>query len=321
MKTAWLFPGHGSQYPGMGRRLWQSDPVARDVLNRAERLSAVPLQRLMMRGPASELMCPDVLEPAIVAFQLAYVLHLRGCRERPRVVAGYSLGELAALFAAGVLDMGDALRIAVLRGRSLRAVAEAGDWRMIGASGVGDDYRTGNEVAVAAWNAPGDLTVVGADPAVRREEQFLLRKGARISDIAAAGPWHCELARTAAIEIGRALRPFDFREPQVPVYLGSTGGCENRPEELRRLLAEQIAAPVRWREVAESLWAAGVRQTIEIGPGRTLTAFLRRNWAGRPCSLRFLERDTEGQSCTMRSFAISLDRTMNISIGAITPTP
>jgi [acyl-carrier-protein] S-malonyltransferase len=304
----------------MGGRLFRNDSVAQDVLDCAERMSGVPLRTLMMRGPASELMRPDVLEPAIVGYQSAYVMHLRQRGQRPSVVAGYSLGELTAHFAAGVLGLEDTLRIAVLRGRYLRALADNGDWRMVLASGVEDEDSLGNEVAVAGWNAPSELTLVGTDAAVRREERLLLRKGARISDIATAGPWHCELARSAANEIGRALDAFDFREPELPVYLGSTGGSENRPEELRRLLSEQIAIPVRWREVANALWAAGVHETLEIGPGRTLTAFLRRNWRGRPCYLRFLERHTEGPSCTAPSFATTPPRTTGTSIRAITST-
>ena len=290
MKTAWLFPGHGSQYPGMGRGLWQSDPVAQHVLDCAERLSGLPLSDLMSRGPAQELMRPEVLEPAIVAFQAAYVLHLRARGERPAVVAGYSLGELTALFAAGVLSLEDTLRIAVLRGRCLRDVAAGGEWRMIAAEGVRPGYQGANGVAVAAWNAPGEMTLVGADSAVRHEERLLLREGARIGDVSAAGPWHCEAARAGANEIGAALRDFEFREPNLPVYAGSAGGREDRPGELRRLLAEQIASPVRWCDVAESLWAAGVDEAVEIGPGRTLTAFMRRNLGRRSCSLRFLER-------------------------------
>src|SRR5215472_8135932 len=159
MKQAWLFPGQGSQYPGMGRWLWETDPVAKEILEAAACHSAIPLRSLMMRGSRIELMRPEVMEPAIIAVQTSYVMTLRRHRILPDVVAGYSLGEIGAMFAAGVFSLEDALRIAVLRGRILQVTADTRDWRMIAATGLAVGYQPGRDTAIAAWNGPTDLTL------------------------------------------------------------------------------------------------------------------------------------------------------------------
>jgi [acyl-carrier-protein] S-malonyltransferase len=287
---AWLFPGQGSQYPGMGERLWE-EPSAQKVVALAESLSQLPLCALMQSGPSEQLMRADVVEPAIAAVEIAYVVWLNEQGLRPDVVAGYSMGEIAALFAAGVIALEDALEIAMLRGQVLQAAADGGRWRMVSGTEFPPGYETGAGVAIAAWNAPGDVTITGEESSVWREETILIRAGAKLSNVSVSGPWHSKWAGEVAAAIEQKLRGFRFSAPVAPVFLGSTGTSEGRPEELRRSLSRQIATPVLWSTVLEGLWNAGVRETLEVGPGRTLTGFLRRNWNGRYYSAAFLERE------------------------------
>lgn len=299
MMKAWLFPGQGSQYPGMGRWVWSDHSSAQKILAMAELSSGLPLRDTMRIGPSERLMRSDVAEPAITALAIAYVVLLREQGMRPGVVAGYSLGEIAAMFAAGVIELEEALEIATLRGQLLQSAAERGRWRMIVANGLPSGYETGAGTAIAAWNGPSDVTITGEESSVRREEILLIRAGARVGEVSVCGPWHSSLAGEVANALEAKLGGFHFRAPEVPVFLGSTGKCESRPEELRRSLSLQIAVPVLWTGVLDGLWTCGVRESLEVGPGRTLTGFLRRNWSGRAYSAAFLERENGSRSNTL----------------------
>jgi len=278
-RAAWLFPGHGSQYVGMGRELLESWPAARATFERAEALSGLPLRRIMLRGSDEELRRPDVLEPALVALSLG---HAGLASERfgpPRAVAGYSAGAVAALCRAGVLSEEDALQAAVLRGRILQRAAEAGGGGMSAVSGLSLSRvrrlvaRVGG-VELAGWNAPDQCTVTGRVEAIHLFERAALREGAGVSPVAAAGPWHGSLMREAAEEIAEALKPIRFSSPVLPVYTPVTGMREDDPAALRRGLAEQIMRPVLWRPLLRLL-LRDTERLYEIGPGHTLIGFAR----------------------------------------------
>jgi [acyl-carrier-protein] S-malonyltransferase len=295
---AWLFPGHGSQYPGMGR--WcRTDADAQKIFDAAESLSGLPLRHAMTRGPIAELTRPDVLEPALVALQIAHVERLRRHDIRPDAVAGYSVGEIAALCAAGVVSRYDALRLAAARGRLLQTLADRGCWRMATVSRIDCGELTSairpllhtGSVAIGAFNARDHVMITGVDSAVRRAEALAVTREAACAHVDVAGPWHSIIARDIAIEVAALMTSIPFRRPDIPVWLGTIGGREDTPGECRRALADQIWRPVLWTSVLASLWAAGVRRSVEIGPGHSLTGFLRRNWPAGRFVATFLERE------------------------------
>ena len=218
----------------------------------------------------------------------------------PDAVAGYSAGQTAALFCAGVVDIETALRIAVMRGRILQQTADAGRWRMIAVGGVqadkladslADQIASGM-VAVAAWNASDHVALTGAEDAVRTAEARAVRIGASVAEIDAAGPWHSSYSHQAAEAIAVELRKFAFRPPRVPIWEAAKGRVQNDPEALRTLLARQISLPIRWISVLEGLRNAGLNHALEVGPGRTLTGFVRRNWPLGWYEAAFLERES-----------------------------
>jgi [acyl-carrier-protein] S-malonyltransferase len=305
MREVWIFPGQGSQYPGMGRRLYLGSG-ARAVLQRAERLAGLPLGSIAAWGPREQLLQPMVLEPAVTALQIAYVDELKKSGAQPHCVAGYSLGELSAFYAAGVVSQADALEIAVARGRILQKIAAgaAGRWRMTAVRGVSlatlesivarlSAFYT---IAVAAYNAPDQAAITGDTFGVIKAENELAALGGVTSVIDVAGPWHCSLAESCVGEIQEAVRTFTFREPAITLYSSTTGGALAGEEELRRCLAEQIALPVLWNQVLTALWSQGVRSSIEIGPGHALTGFVRRTWPNHGRESRFLERENGGNA-------------------------
>jgi [acyl-carrier-protein] S-malonyltransferase len=285
MKAAWLFPGQGAQYPGMGRELCDRYPPARGIFAEAEALSGLPLRQIGLRGPDARLRQCDVLEPLLTATSVAYASFLRDQGLEPGSVAGYSAGEVAALFCAGVLTLTDALKVAVLRGRVLHEASQALPGRMVAVYGVPAAaveevvrfLRPRGPIAVGAWNAPEHTTVVGHPAVVGEAERLALALGAELSVIDVAGPWHCELAAAAAGRVARLLEEVRFGPPRLPVYTSATGGTESEPGRLRECLAVQICQPVLWQPIVADLYRQGVRQFLEAGPGRFLYSLMRRS--------------------------------------------
>jgi [acyl-carrier-protein] S-malonyltransferase len=267
----------------MGRRLLGQSALARAVFATAEDLSGLPLQQLCVSGPESRLRAADVVEPALTALALAYagVMHERGYR--PDFVAGYSAGEVAALYCAGVLSLADALRVAILRGRWLQQVPGVGT-RMAAVSGIaGDDLkrildRAADEgpVFIAGWNAPDHHTIVGMQSSVRSAARQVAALSGQVSDVDVAGPWHCPLAASAVEPVAEALRQVEFHPPSVPLYMSYTGGMERDPTRIRQYVALQLAAPVQWLSVIRGLLTQGVDHFVELGAGSTLSGLVKR---------------------------------------------
>jgi [acyl-carrier-protein] S-malonyltransferase len=290
---AWLFPGQGSQYTQMGRHIW-THSLSNDVLSMAESISGLPLRRVMDQGPEAALRSPEILEPCIVALQAAYVLLLQSKGMQPDAVAGYSLGEIGALYCAGSLTLLDALMLASARGKILAAKVRQGPWLTRAAHFTNEPQAlpldgTGN-IFVAAYNTPRDFTITGAAADIQAVEQMLSKRTTLLSPVAIAGPWHSPLAEDSARETAYLLRSVEIRRPLFPVCLGTSGEFETEPESIRGSLSRQIDHPVFWRAALERLWQAGVRSTLEMGPGRVLTSFVRANWVQREYSAQFLER-------------------------------
>jgi [acyl-carrier-protein] S-malonyltransferase len=261
MGPAWLFPGQGAQYPGMGRRLWDRFAQARSIAEEAEALSGLPLREIARRGPADRLRRCDVLEPVLAAVSLSYAAILREHGRAPAFVAGYSAGEVAALCCAGAITRTDALRIAVHRGRILQDAAAARPGRMIAAyripaavvAAVVAELAPRGALAIAAWNAPDHVTLAGDEATIGLAERRLLRLKAEVAPIDVAGPWHCHLLDRAAERAAGVLEAIPFRAPTVPVYTSASGRIETDPGRLRRDLAEQLRAPVRWGAILDDL--------------------------------------------------------------------
>lgn len=298
MSCAWLFPGHGSQYAGMGRELLECWPRARALFALAERLSGLPLSWLALRGDEERLRRPEILEPTLTALSLAHAHRAWVVEGPPGFVAGYSAGELAALCSAGALTEEDALRISVLRGRILQRTADTLDGRMTTVSDLPSAVlrevlaTTGpaEELALAGENAPNHHTVSGRTALVHRVEVRAVALGARVSPIGAAGPWHCPLLGDAVAQLHESLKDIPFLAPRLPVYLSSKGDTEEDPLRLRYWLAEQLRAPVRWLSVVHQLLPRASR-LLELGPGHTLIGFVRRVLGpSRSHELRAVER-------------------------------
>lgn len=280
-----LFPGQGSQHPGMGLELAQTFPEARAVFEEADRALEFGLSRLCFDGPEEELRLTAITQPAILTVSVAAwrVLSTRGLE--PALVAGHSLGEYAANVAAGSLSFADAVRTVHLRGRWMQEAVPPGEGAMAALLGL-DPQATeavcreaadGEVVSPANFNAPGQIVIAGHAGAVERAMALALDRGAsRAVPLPVSAPFHCTLMRPAEEKLAAHLSGLRFSEPSCPVITNVDAAPTNGAEALRQALMRQVTAPVRWDESMSGLADHGIRRALEIGPGKVLTGLLRR---------------------------------------------
>lgn len=316
MKTAFLFPGQGAQHVGMGQDLYEAFAAARTVFDRAEQISGLPLKKLCFEGPEEELARTDVAQPAIFtvsAAMLACLENLIGPEKvaalRPAFMAGLSLGEYTALFAAGMIGFDDALRLVTRRGAAMQKAATATPSTMLAVMGL--DEAKINELCAAAangqvlvpanFNAPGQIVISGDVEACQRAEAMAKDFGASGAvALKVAGAFHSPFMAPAAQELGEALESVEFSAPCVPTAATSPTALADVCDAQRfagaslvvlanvdaqpygcacsakgKLLA-QLTGSVRWAQSMEHLVAQGVEKFYEIGPGKVLAGLMKR---------------------------------------------
>ena len=286
---AFVFPGQGSQYVGMGAELVERSPEAADAFERADAALGMPLSRLILEGPAEELDQTVNAQPAILATSVAYLEALRaearaaGLEIAPRAMAGHSAGQYAAAVAANAIDYADALRLVRERGRIMQERGiEGGMGAVVGLSDeqvgeIVDAAREHGEIGVANANAPGQIVLSGVIPALvfalEMSKTVGARKAVRLTVSVAS---HSPLMRRARDEFGRILARVPFRDPQVPM-LGNVHATVIRTAEgLRAELTDHLVHGVQWTATVRRMGAGGVTDFVEIGPGRVLTGLIRR---------------------------------------------
>ncbi len=285
-----VFPGQGAQRVGMGRALYAAFPSARAVFEEVDEALGEPLSRLVFEGPEAELTSTRNAQPALFAVALAAVRALESRIGRPFAelvdwVAGHSLGEYAALAAAGALDVKDGARLLRLRGEAMQEAVPARKGAMAAILGLAPEVvaelaaeaARGEVVELANDNAQGQAVVSGHREAVARAVALARERGAKRSVLLrVSAPFHCRLMRPAAERLAVALAEVPLRRPKVPLLANVTARPEQDPERIRELLVEQVTARVRWRETMAWLREQGVRMLVECGPGGVLAGLARR---------------------------------------------
>ena len=293
-KLAYVFPGQGSQYVGMGKALFEASSAARRVFEQADEVLGFKLSQLCFEGPAEELEDTINAQPAILTVSLAC---LEAIRERlealgqnwqpPRFVAGHSLGEYTALVAAGALDFSDALRLVRERGRLMK---ESGDHRPGGmAAVIGLDRPKLEEmcaqasadteriVSVANANSPEQFVISGELEALDRAITLIRDAGARtVVPLRISIASHSPLMQQAASRLAEIIDRSPLRDPQVPVVTNIAGQVRTSADHIRGELASQMVAPVEWVGSVREMVANGVDTFVEIGPGQVLSRLIRR---------------------------------------------
>lgn len=282
---AFLFPGQGSQYVGMGRDLAERFEVCRRTFEEADAALGAPLTRLCFEGPEAELTLTENTQPAILAVSVAIDRLLASRGIRPDFVAGHSLGEYSAHVCAGTFTFADALRIVRRRGRFMQEAVPVGTGAM--AAILGLDAETvaracreaadGDVVSPANLNAPGQVVIAGTASAVARAGERARALGARrVLPLNVSAPFHCVLMRPAEARLAPELRSLPVRDPRVPVVANVDAEPKRTAHEAIEALVAQVSRPVLWAQVVARLASEGVRTYVEVGPGTVLSGLVRK---------------------------------------------
>ncbi|WP_269716832.1 ACP S-malonyltransferase [Caulobacter sp. NIBR2454] len=291
MSIAFIFPGQGSQAVGMGAELSEAFASAREVFQEVDEALGQSLSKLMREGPESDLTLTENAQPALMAVSLAVMRTLE--REfgvgidKAACVAGHSLGEYSALAAAGAISLADTARLLKLRGQAMQRAVPVGEGAMASLIGPKTDVALAEEAAaagaelgvcvVANDNNQGNVVISGSKAAVDRAIEKAKELGARAIPLNVSAPFHCPLMQPAADEMASALAAATIVAPRAPLVANVTARPIHDPEEIRRLLVEQVTGRVRWRE--SMLWLAGeggVTRFAEAGAGKVLSGMAKR---------------------------------------------
>ena len=283
-EIAFLFPGQGSQAPGMGRELAEHFASAREVFEEADAALGFSLSRLCFEGPAEELQLTANTQPALLAVSVAAARALGEKGIRPDYVAGHSLGEYSALVAAGSLGLTDALRLVRKRGEYMQEAVPVGQGAM--AALLGMDAGTvkeicreaagGEIVSPANLNSPGQIVIAGHRPAVERAVELAKGRGARRAVLLnVSAPFHCSLMKPAQDRLAIDLEEVAIHDPQVPLVNNVDAALVRSATEVRDGLKRQVTSPVRWTDSMLALRKQGVDLFVEAGPGKVLSGLMR----------------------------------------------
>jgi len=279
---AYVFPGQGAQFVGMGKDLYDNSNLAKELFEKANNILGFRITDIMFNGTAEELKQTKVTQPAIFLHSviLAKVL---GDDFKPEMVAGHSLGELSALVANNTLTFVDALTIVSKRAKAMQKACEAQESTMAAILSLEDNVveevcASIDDVVVAAnYNCPGQLVISGTVPAIDKACEILLEKGARRAlKLPVGGAFHSPLMEPAREELAKAIEKTTFSTPTCPIYQNVVAKAVTNPEEIKENLIAQLTAPVRWTQTMTQMIADGCESVTEVGPGKVLQGLFKK---------------------------------------------
>jgi [acyl-carrier-protein] S-malonyltransferase len=284
---AWLFPGQGSQFVGMGKEVREHSKAAAAIFARADEALGEPFSRLIFEGPEAELTLTANAQPAIVTMSMAMLAALRERvpnLELPLVAAGHSLGEYSALVAAGALRFEDAVRLVRARGQAMQDAVPAGVGAMAAVMGMSEadltavcnEVREADTLSLANFNAPGQIVIAGTAAAVQRASGLASERGGKAIALKVSAPFHCALMAHAADVVARELAGIEISAGAFPVVANVDAEPNVDPARTKLLLVAQVAGAVRWEQSVRKLKATGAARALEIGPGKVLAGLAKR---------------------------------------------
>lgn len=279
MKKAYVFPGQGSQYPGMAKDLYESNEVARMMLERANEILGFRITDIMLEGTAEELKQTRVTQPAIFLHSVVMARCLQDFT--PDMVAGHSLGEFSALVAAGAIDFEDGLKLVSVRAEAMQKACEMNPGSMAAVLALETEKveeicsTCEGTVIPANYNCDGQIVISGEKEAVEKACIRMKEAGAkRALPLPVGGAFHSPLMEPARAELAEGIEKTVFRTPTCPIYQNVTALPSTDPEEIKKNLLAQLTAPVRWTQSVRNMAADGAEEFIELGPGTVLQGLI-----------------------------------------------
>jgi len=279
---AFVFPGQGAQFVGMGKDLYDNSPLAKEMFEKANQILGFSITDLMFAGTDEDLKQTKVTQPAIFLHSVILAKTL-GDTFQPSAVAGHSLGEFSALVAAGALSFEDGLVLVSKRALAMQKACEQNPSTMAAILNLEDKVveevcASIDDVVVAAnYNCPGQLVISGSNAGIDKACEILLAKGAkRALKLPVGGAFHSPLMEPARVELEAAIAATTFAKPICPVYQNVDAKPYSEPEQIKKNLISQLTAPVRWTRTVENMCADGIMSYVEVGPGKVLQGLIKK---------------------------------------------
>ena len=295
---AYIFPGQGAQFSGMGLDLYENSPLAQELFEKANHILGFNITDIMFEGSAEDLKETKVTQPAIFLHSVILAKTL-GNSFKPDMVAGHSLGEFSALVANGTLTFEDGLKLVSQRATAMQKACEIQPSTMAAVLGLDDDIvekicaTTGGIVVAANYNCPGQLVISGEIEAVNKACEALTAEGARRALVLpVGGAFHSPLMEPAREELAAAIESTTFSKPSCPIYQNVTANAVNDETAIKANLISQLTAPVRWTQSVQQMIADGATEFVEVGPGKVLQGLVKK-----------IHREAETSSATFGSEA------------------
>ncbi len=279
---AYVFPGQGAQFSGMGADLYEKSAAVRELFDRADQILGFSISKIMFTGTDEELRQTKVTQPAVFLHSVALAKAL-GDSFQPDMVAGHSLGEFSALVAAGAMNFEDGLRLVSKRAKAMQKACEAVPSTMAAVLGLPDEKveeickATDGIVVPANYNCPGQLVISGEIPAVDAACEAAKAAGAkRALRLPVGGAFHSPLMEPAREELAKAIAETAFKTPVCPVYQNVSTTAITDPEQIQKNLIAQLTAPVKWTQSVQNMVKDGATVFIEVGPGKVLQGLVKK---------------------------------------------